>query len=103
MSDIDAVHLFGIVFANELLHLKKACVTVESTTATALGRWGGNENETETPSMILYNEDFPEVNRTLVTMLAIKWVLGNDYLFVYRHPEYRQALRSISCEISTPV
>jgi hypothetical protein len=29
MSDIDAVLLFGIVFANELLHLKKACVTVE--------------------------------------------------------------------------
>ena len=77
MSDIDAVRLFGIVFANELLHLKKACATVESTTATALGRLGENENET--PSMVLYNEDFPEVNRTLVSMLAIKWVLGNDY------------------------
>jgi hypothetical protein len=30
--------------------------------------------------MVLYNEDFPEVNRTLVSMLAIKWILGNDYL-----------------------
>ncbi|KAF7162455.1 hypothetical protein CNMCM5623_007746 [Aspergillus felis] len=78
MSDIDAVRLFGIVFANELSHLKKACVTVESTTATALGRLGENQNET--PSMVLYNEDFPEVNRTLVSMLALKWVLGNDYL-----------------------
>lgn len=77
MSDIDAVQLFGIVFANELLHLKKAYVTVESTEATALG-WLG-ENKNETPSMVLYNEDFAEVNRTLVSMLALKWVLGNDY------------------------
>ncbi|KAJ5965348.1 hypothetical protein N7481_012062 [Penicillium waksmanii] len=77
MSDIDAVRLFGTVFPKELSHLKNAHVTVESTTATALGRLGENENET--PSNVLYKEDFPEVNRTLVSMLAIKWVIGNEY------------------------
>lgn len=77
MSDLDAVLLFGTVFGNEFSHLKHAAVTVESTTATAVGRLGEMANET--PSMILYKEDFPEVNRTLVSMLAVKWVLGNDY------------------------
>lgn len=77
ISDIEAVRLFGTVFANEFSHLKNAAVTVESTTATALGRLGEKANKT--PSTILFKEDYPEVNRTLVSMLAVKWVLGNDY------------------------
>lgn len=77
LSDIDATRLFGSAFEQELSHLKNACVTVESTAAPALGRLGEHNNES--PSMVLFEEDFAEVNRTLVSMLALKWVLGDDY------------------------
>ncbi|CAG8266170.1 unnamed protein product [Penicillium salamii] len=77
MSDSDAVWLFYHLFKNELEHLKKASVTVESTTKPPSGKLGINNNKT--PSNVLYGEDYPEVNRTLVSLLAIKWVLNDDY------------------------
>lgn len=77
LSDIDATRWFGSAFEQELSHLKNACVTVESTAARALGCLG--EHNDKSPSMVLFNEDFAEVNRTLVSMLALKWILGDDY------------------------
>jgi hypothetical protein len=77
MSDIDATGLFGAAFPSELSHLKNASPTVETTTATPKGRLGEGENET--PSTVLYGENFAEVNRTLVSMLAVKWLLADDY------------------------
>src|SRR5881227_371402 len=77
MSDIDATGLFGAAFPSELSHLKNASPTVETTTATPKGRLGESENET--PSTVLYGENFAEVNRTLVSMLAVKWLLADDY------------------------
>ncbi|KAJ5312210.1 hypothetical protein PENANT_c011G06883 [Penicillium antarcticum] len=77
MSDIDATGLFGAAFPSELVHLQNASPTVETTTATPIGRLGKNENET--PSTVLYGENFAEVNRTVVSMLAVKWLLADDY------------------------
>lgn len=33
----------------------------------------------ESPSQILYDQDFDEVNRTLVGVLALRWIHNNDY------------------------
>lgn len=77
LSDVEAVRLFDDLFHSELEHLQKASVTVESTTKPPAGNLGNNKNQT--PSHVLYDEDYPEVNRTLVSLLAIKWVLHGDY------------------------
>ncbi|CAG8927379.1 unnamed protein product [Penicillium salamii] len=77
LSDVEAVRLFDDLFHSELEHLQKASVTVESTTKPPAGKLGNNKNQT--PSHVLYHEDYPEVNRTLVSLLAIKWVLNDDY------------------------
>ncbi|KAE8392153.1 hypothetical protein BDV23DRAFT_151655 [Aspergillus alliaceus] len=70
LSDKDAVDLFKNTFGPELEHLKKASPTVESS-AIDSSLWS--------PSKEAFGKNFHEVNRTLVSMLAIKWVLGGDY------------------------
>ncbi|KAG2417739.1 hypothetical protein HFD88_008958 [Aspergillus terreus] len=78
MSDLEAIHLFGKVFPSELSHLKNACPTVESTGGMmSLGSLGTDGNLT--PSTVLFGVNFAEVNRTLVSMLALRWLFANDY------------------------
>src|SRR6186713_332332 len=31
------------------------------------------------PSRLLFNEDYPEVNRSLVGMLTLKWLIADEY------------------------
>ncbi|OGM50378.1 hypothetical protein ABOM_000975 [Aspergillus bombycis] len=69
-SDDEVLDLFKDAFKTELNHLKNASPTVESG-ATKKWEW--------TPSQSVFGEDFHEVNRTLTSMLAIKWVLAGDY------------------------
>ena len=69
IPDTDLLHLFAEAFHTELLHLKDAIPTVESGTTT----------RRDTPSRVLYGENFDEVNRTLTSMLAVKWLLADDY------------------------
>ncbi|KAJ5747157.1 uncharacterized protein N7511_008853 [Penicillium nucicola] len=78
MSDLDATALFGVAFQPELSRLQNASPTVETTSQTPIGRLGPGADET--PSTVLYGENFAEVNRTLVSMLAVKWLLADDYL-----------------------
>lgn len=75
LSDTKAVHMFGSAFKSELERLKNAQLTVESGTLKPAGSLenGG------TPSRHLFREDFAEVNRTVVNMLALKWILAGDY------------------------
>lgn len=70
ISDSDALRLFAECFP-DLSHLKNADPTVESSTSTGAKSW--------TPSRAVFGEDFIEVNRTLVSMLAVKWLLADDY------------------------
>lgn len=76
ITDADAVHRLAAAFAPELAHLKNASATVESGNMIPLGCLGP---EGETPSRLLLKEDFPEVNRTLISLLGLKWLLQNDY------------------------
>lgn len=76
LSDLDAVRLIGSSFESELRWLKNATPTVESSTSTLLGALGSDRL---TPSCALYGIEYTEVNRTLVSVLAVKWLLGGDY------------------------
>lgn len=69
IPDTDLLHLFAEAFQTELLHLKDATPTVESGTTT----------QRDTPSRVIYGENFDEVSRTLTSMLAVKWLLAHDY------------------------
>lgn len=69
IPDAGLLHLFADAFRIELLHLKNAVPTVESGTTTPQ----------DTPSRVIFDEDFDEVNRTLTSMLAVKWLLAGDY------------------------
>ena len=75
LSDTKAVHMFGSAFKSELERLENAQLTVESGTAKP----AGSLENGETPSRYLFREDFAEVNRTVVNMLALKWILAGDY------------------------
>lgn len=72
LSDLDVVHLLGSSFASELEWLKNATPTVESSRSAS-------PTGTLTPSYALYGAEYPEVNRTLTSMLAVKWLLAEDY------------------------
>ncbi|KAE8135850.1 hypothetical protein BDV38DRAFT_251090 [Aspergillus pseudotamarii] len=69
-SDDEVLELFKNAFETELNHLKNASPTVES---------GATRNWNGTPSQKVFGKDFHEVNRTLTSMLAIKWILAGDY------------------------
>jgi hypothetical protein len=77
ISDIDAVQLFAAAFAAELTRLKSASATVESGSTLPPGCLG---SQGDTPSRFILKDDFPEVNRTLISMLAVKWLLQDDYV-----------------------
>ncbi|RHZ54421.1 hypothetical protein CDV55_100730 [Aspergillus turcosus] len=74
LSDTEAIHLFASSFPTELSHLRNASATVESAASTPPGCLDGR-----TPSALIYGAEFVEVNRTLISMLALKWILANDY------------------------
>ncbi|RJE21031.1 hypothetical protein PHISCL_06626 [Aspergillus sclerotialis] len=76
ITDVDAVHRLATAFSPELAHLKNASATVESGSMIPQGCLGP---ENETPSRLLLKEDFPEVNRTLISLLGLKWLLQDDY------------------------
>lgn len=76
LNDVDAVKLFYKAFAPQIEQLKKAESTVESSKAVTKGNL---EDDGKSPSRLLFGKDYTEVNRTLTSMLAIKWVLANDY------------------------
>ena len=76
LSDEEAIHVFGDAFGPELQRLKTASEKVESNIQK--GRDVPN-NLQGSPSMELYGENYVEINRTLVSMLALKWLMNDDY------------------------
>ncbi|KAB8067976.1 hypothetical protein BDV29DRAFT_185308 [Aspergillus leporis] len=69
-SDNEALHLFQKAFGPELSHLRNAKATVES---------AGTDSSAWTLSRLLFDHDYIEVNRTLTSTLAIKWLLADKY------------------------
>src|SRR5438477_613766 len=76
VDDETAIKLFAADFENEFLYLKNAIATVESSHSVPLGDLG---TEDKTPSLFLFGRDFAEINRTLISMLALKWLLADNY------------------------
>ena len=93
LSDAEAIRVFGNAFDPELQRLKNASVKVESNIQK--GHDVPNELQ-ESPSKKLYGENYVEVNRTLVSMLALKWLMNDDYNSFTRHQNQITKLRSES-------
>ncbi|KAK2872036.1 hypothetical protein FQN49_002612 [Arthroderma sp. PD_2] len=93
LSDIQVVQLFGLTFDWELNRLKHAKPTVETADNAPQGAL---DDDGLTPSRLLFGEDFVEVNRTIVGMLALKWLLAKDYdsFTRYQNPTRRLRLES---------
>jgi hypothetical protein len=76
-EDVEIVHIFGKAFRPELEDLQNALPTVESSPAPTTGSLGPAN---DSPSRILFGaNDYPEVNRTVVGMLALKWIIRDEY------------------------
>ena len=76
LPDVEVVRLIGIAFAPELDRLKQTEPSAEVGSEQSNGNLGPDELS---PSQLIFREDFPEVNRTLVGILALKWLISNDY------------------------
>lgn len=76
LSNQTAVRLLDSQFHSELKRFQSATSTIETSDAPPLGCLG---RQGLTPFRFLYNEDFPEVNRTLFSLLALKWLVADDY------------------------
>ncbi|KAK2758748.1 hypothetical protein FQN54_003438 [Arachnomyces sp. PD_36] len=74
LSDEDAVRSFASSFVPELERLKRVPEPAES--ASSGKKPCSNQSK---PSYLLFNEDYPEVNRTMVGLLALKWIMSGDY------------------------
>ena len=74
-SDEEAVRMFGTAFGPELDHLKNAKASVEASSSNTKGNLKGDL----TPSRLLFGTDHSEVNRTLVGVLALKWIVNGEY------------------------
>ncbi|KAF7182371.1 hypothetical protein CNMCM7691_001851 [Aspergillus felis] len=74
LSDTETIHLFASSFPTELSHLRNASATVESGASTPPCCLDG-----KAPSALIYGAEFAEVNRTLISMLALKWIVADDY------------------------
>ena len=76
-SDKEVVEVFGKAFKDELRQLKRIGMTVEASHGkTPDGNIG---EEKKSPSRLLFDQDYAEVNRSLVGMLALKWLIANEY------------------------
>jgi hypothetical protein len=71
-NDPKALQMIADEFEPELQRLQNA------STASEPGAGDGQE-QNHSPSRRLYDKEYDEVNRTLVGILALKWLLKNDY------------------------
>ncbi|PWY86804.1 hypothetical protein BO70DRAFT_369855 [Aspergillus heteromorphus CBS 117.55] len=62
------LQLLGRQFEHDLKGLKNVPSNIE-----------GGAQQALTPSQYLYDHDYSEVNRTLLNILALKWLLADDY------------------------
>ncbi|MCJ1410107.1 hypothetical protein MMC19_004192 [Ptychographa xylographoides] len=77
MNDRDAMLLFATAFDPELIMLQAAWPTVEKTPPRSTEF--SDEADLLSPSKLLYDQNFAEVDRTIVGMLALKWLIADDY------------------------
>ncbi|KAL2674361.1 hypothetical protein Neosp_012812 [[Neocosmospora] mangrovei] len=86
ISDTEVIELIGEGFSGELARLARA-YSIRDQAFTV--------PTTPSPSRILYQAEYDEVNRTIVAVLALRWVYNNDYAsFVGAQPEATRLTRS---------
>lgn len=73
-SDEDVVRSFAKAFVPELERLKRVPEPAESGPSEEKSRFARTK-----PSYLLFGKDYPEVNRTMVGLLALKWIMSGDY------------------------
>ncbi|KAI9857287.1 MAG: hypothetical protein M1813_008325 [Trichoglossum hirsutum] len=78
LNDVDALRLILGAFPTELERLKNASPASEPGITTSPVSNDGFKL-TPSPSQLLFGADYDEVNRTLVGMLALRWVMSDDY------------------------
>ncbi len=71
VDDAKALHMIADAFVPELERLKNASTASEPGT--------GDKGEDISPSCLLFGKEYDEVNRTLVGILALKWIWNHDY------------------------
>lgn len=82
LSDAAFIQEVGRVFPQELDRLKRATPSIEARAETS------HQGSDPSPSTLLYGFDYPEVNRTIVSTLALKWILQDRYeTFTSGQPE----------------
>ncbi|KIV97836.1 hypothetical protein PV10_01541 [Exophiala mesophila] len=75
LDEATILHQIHAAFQPELERLKNA-TAVEG---TAEQRRANGTPDHPSPSQILYGTNYDEINRTLVGVLALRWILNNDY------------------------
>ena len=106
MTDVESIKLFYSAFGPELEMLRRASPTVESSPVKAKANMTFEREEQQSPSQLLFDRKYAEVDRTLVGMLALKWLIaGNDESFTGKKrkdgespPLYFQTLRKLFME-----
>ena len=82
--DIDIVRLIGETFKPELVRLAQTDPTAEVSDEQPTGALGpGNL----TPSQLLFGANHPEVDRTVVGILALKWLVSGAYRTFTAHQD----------------
>jgi hypothetical protein len=76
LPDEQVVELLYHAFMPEFDRLRKVSQHVEQGSGPLVGNLGDGDLS---PSKLIFGEDFPEVNRTVVGILALKWLLAGDY------------------------
>ncbi|KAH6880014.1 hypothetical protein B0T10DRAFT_495668 [Thelonectria olida] len=70
ISDFQAIKLIGEGFSEELARLTRAYSIRDQAVIVPT---------TPSPSRLLYEAEYDEVNRTMVGVLALRWIYNNDY------------------------
>lgn len=78
LNDADALRLIYDAFLPELERLKCAASASESETTT-LSDGEEVHHRQPSPSRLLFDAEYDEVNRTLTSVLALKWIMTDDY------------------------
>jgi hypothetical protein len=86
IDNVACLNLMQDAFPKELERLKNAYAVERESPRKENGING--KQTPPTPSEILYGENFDEINRTLVGVLALRWIHNNDYeTFTHCQPE----------------
>lgn len=78
LTDEEAIQLLNDQYEPNIARLKRVAPNIEQRDDDE-SPCGNLTPEALTPSRFLFQEDYCEVNRTLVNFLALKWLLAGDY------------------------